>query len=65
MEAAFNGLILGVFATVMIDVWGIFSIRVLGFPRTRWAMVEYLGVELIYLRISCLTKRSRIVRNPW
>lgn len=44
MEAVFKVLILGVFATAIIDVWATFSNRVLKFPRTNWAMVgRWLG----------------------
>jgi len=37
-------LLLGVFATVVIDIWATFSNKVLKFPRTNWAMVgRWLG----------------------
>ncbi len=35
---------MGIFATVIMDVWATFSNRVLKFPRTNWAMVgRWLG----------------------
>ncbi len=44
MESTFKIILLGVFATVIIDIWAIFSNRVLKFPRTSWAMVgRWLG----------------------
>ena len=44
MESIINIIMLGVLATVIIDVWATFSNKVLGLPRTNWAMVgRWLG----------------------
>jgi len=44
MEVLIKILMIGVFATVMMDIWATFSNRVLKFPRTNWAMVgRWLG----------------------
>lgn len=44
MEVVIKTLILGVFATVAIDIWATFSNRIFSFPRTNWAMVgRWLG----------------------
>lgn len=44
MEVVIRTLVLGIFATVAIDLWATFSNKVLGFPRTNWAMVgRWLG----------------------
>ena len=44
MEVVINIVFVGVFATVAIDVWATFSNRLIGFPRTNWAMVgRWLG----------------------
>jgi len=44
MEVLFKILVIGIFATVIMDVWATFSNRVLKFPRTNWAMVgRWLG----------------------
>lgn len=44
MESTFKIILLGIFATVIIDIWTVFSNRVLTFPRTNWAMVgRWLG----------------------
>lgn len=44
MEIFIQTLLLGIFATAVIDVWATFSNRVLKFPRTNWSMVgRWLG----------------------
>lgn len=44
MEFLFKVLLLGVFATAIIDVWATFSNKILKFPRTNWSMVgRWLG----------------------
>ena len=44
MDVVIKILVIGVFATVIMDVWATFSNRVLKFPRTNWAMVgRWLG----------------------
>lgn len=44
MLFVFKILALGIFATVIIDIWATFSNKVLRFPRTNWAMVgRWLG----------------------
>jgi hypothetical protein len=44
MEVVIKILVVGVFATVIMDIWATFSNRVLKFPRTNWAMVgRWLG----------------------
>lgn len=44
MELAVKILMLGVFATLAIDIWATFSNRVLNLPRTDWAIVgRWLG----------------------
>lgn len=44
METLFKILVIGIFATVVMDVWATFSNRVLKFSRTNWAMVgRWLG----------------------
>ena len=44
MEVVIKILAIGIFATVIMDVWATFSNRVLNFPRTNWAMVgRWLG----------------------
>jgi len=44
MEVVIKILVIGVFATVIMDIWATFSNRVLKFPRTNWAMVgRWLG----------------------
>jgi len=39
MEQAIRVLVMGVTATIAIDLWATFGNRVLGWPRTNWAMV--------------------------
>lgn len=39
MDVLIKILLIGVFATVIMDIWATFSNRVLKFPRTNWAMV--------------------------
>lgn len=39
MEQALRILVMGITATVAIDLWATFSNRVLGWPRTHWGMV--------------------------
>ncbi len=44
MESLIESILLGVFATFVIDVWATFSNKVLHLPRTNWAMVgRWLG----------------------
>ncbi len=44
MEVVIKILAIGLFATVIMDIWATFSNRVLKFPRTNWAMVgRWLG----------------------
>jgi hypothetical protein len=44
MEVLIKILAIGIFATVMMDLWATFSNRILRFPRTNWAMVgRWLG----------------------
>ena len=44
MDGVVKILVLGVFATVVIDIWATFSNKILAFPRTNWAMVgRWLG----------------------
>lgn len=44
MAVVFKALILGIFATIAIDLWATFSHKVLNWPRTNWAMVgRWLG----------------------
>jgi len=44
MDVLVKILVIGIFATVIMDVWATFSNRVLKFPRTNWAMVgRWLG----------------------
>lgn len=44
MNILIQTLVMGVFATIAIDIWSYFSNRVLKFPRTNWAMVgRWLG----------------------
>jgi len=44
MEVVFKILVIGIFATVIMDLWATFSNRVLKLPRTNWAMVgRWLG----------------------
>src|SRR3954462_7097722 len=39
MEQALRILVMGITATVAIDLWATFANRVLGWPRTRWGLV--------------------------
>ena len=39
MEQALRVLVMGITATVAIDVWATFANKVLGWPRTNWGMV--------------------------
>jgi hypothetical protein len=39
MEQALHILVMGITATVAIDLWATFSNRILGWPRTNWGMV--------------------------
>jgi hypothetical protein len=39
MEQAIHILVMGITATVAIDVWATFANRVLGWPRTNWGLV--------------------------
>lgn len=39
MEESIRTLVMGIFATIAIDVWATFANRVLKLPRTSWAMV--------------------------
>jgi hypothetical protein len=39
MEQALRVLLMGITATVAIDLWATFANRMLGWPRTNWAMV--------------------------
>jgi hypothetical protein len=39
MEQALRVLVMGITATVAIDLWATFANRVLGWPRTNWGMV--------------------------
>jgi len=39
MDIVVKVLVLGFFATIIMDIWATFSNRVLDFPRTNWAMV--------------------------
>ncbi|NQZ22780.1 MAG: DUF2938 domain-containing protein [Colwellia sp.] len=44
MDVVIKILAIGIFATVIMDIWATFSNRVLNFPRTNWAMVgRWLG----------------------
>ena len=44
MAGVLKIILLGVFATAVIDIWATFSNKVLNFPRTNWAMVgRWLG----------------------
>jgi len=44
MEFVFKALSIGIFSTVIIDIWASFSNKILKFPRTNWAMVgRWLG----------------------
>jgi len=44
MEQALNILVMGVTATVAIDLWATFANSLLGWPRTNWALVgRWLG----------------------
>jgi len=44
MDEILKILLLGVFATVVMDIWATFSNKILKFPRTNWAMVgRWLG----------------------
>jgi hypothetical protein len=44
MDVVLKILAIGIFATVIMDIWATFSNRVLKFPRTNWAMVgRWLG----------------------
>ena len=44
MDIAVRSIILGVLATVAIDIWATFANKMLKFPRTNWAMVgRWLG----------------------
>lgn len=39
MEIFVKIVAIGIFATIVIDIWAIFSNKILKFPRTSWAMV--------------------------
>lgn len=39
MEQALRVLVMGITATIAIDLWATFANRMLGWPRTNWAMV--------------------------
>jgi hypothetical protein len=39
MEQAFRILVMGITATIAIDLWATFANRILGWPRTNWGMV--------------------------
>ena len=39
MEQALRILVMGIIATVAIDLWATFANRILGWPRTNWGMV--------------------------
>jgi hypothetical protein len=39
MEQALRILVMGITATAAIDIWAVFSSRVLGWPRTNWGFV--------------------------
>ena len=44
MEQALRILVMGITATVAIDLWATFSNRILGWPRTNWGLVgRWLG----------------------
>ena len=44
MDLIVKTIIIGIFATIVIDLWATFSNKVLNFPRTNWAMVgRWLG----------------------
>jgi len=44
MEVVIKIVAIGIFATVIMDIWATFSNRILKFPRTNWAMVgRWLG----------------------
>ena len=39
MDVLIKIVLIGVFATVIMDIWATFSNKLLKFPRTNWAMV--------------------------
>lgn len=44
MDITIQVIALGIFATIIIDIWATFSNKVLNFPRTNWAVVgRWLG----------------------
>lgn len=70
MELVVKIVVLGIVATIVIDIWATFSNKVLNFPRTNWAMVgRWLGHiphgQLVHCPISDATEIANENAMGW